>query len=58
MAQFKGRVESLAHGGRGVVPAPNGKIYFVENVWPGDEGLFEITQEKKNYGQADLVELT
>jgi 23S rRNA (uracil1939-C5)-methyltransferase len=57
MEPFEGKVQSLAHGGRGIVLGPNQKVCFVEGVWPGDTGLFKIVTEKKNYAEAELVKL-
>jgi len=55
--EFQAIVESLSYKGLGVIKHSNGKVFYVEGVWPGDEGLFQITQEKKSYGFAKLNKL-
>jgi 23S rRNA (uracil1939-C5)-methyltransferase len=57
MSRFNSTVEALAFGGRGIALNTEKKVFFIEGVWPGDQGIFEIIVEKKNYGQARLVEL-
>ncbi len=55
--EFEAIVESLSYKGLGVIKHSNGKIFYVEGVWPGDIGHFEITTEKKSYGYAKLNKL-
>jgi 23S rRNA (uracil1939-C5)-methyltransferase len=40
-----------------VVDHPDGKVFFVEGVFPGEEGEFLPLKEEKNYGFARLVKL-
>jgi len=54
---FTGTIESLTFEGKGVVKH-DGKVYFVENSWPGDVATFEVIKEKKSYGYAKLLEIT
>ncbi len=55
---FQGRVRGLSSKGLGVVEHPEGKVYFVPGCYPGEEGLFEITKERKTHGLAQVAELT
>lgn len=55
--QFCAKVRDLSHKGLGVVDHPDGKVFFVPGVWPGDVGEFEIATSKKRYGFARLVAL-
>ncbi len=55
--EFQSKVESLSYKGLGVVRHENGKIFYVEGVWPGDSGLFKIIKEKKSYGFAEILKI-
>ncbi len=54
---IRAKVDSLTYKGLGTITSESGKKYFVENVWPGDEGKFEIVEEKKTYGFAKIKKL-
>ncbi len=56
--RFESFVKGLTFKGLGVVSHPNGQVFFVRGVWPGDEGLFEVESLEKTYGYAKIVELT
>lgn len=56
--RFESYVKGLTFKGLGVVPHPNGQVFFVRGAWPGDEGFFEIESLEKTYGYARIVELT
>jgi 23S rRNA (uracil1939-C5)-methyltransferase len=56
-SRFEGTVRDLTYKGAGVVDHPSGRVFFVEGVWPGDSGVFEITKSDKRYGYARLIEL-
>lgn len=55
---FTGKIKDLSNEGSGVVEHPDGRIFFVPGVWPGDEGDFAITFEKKKFGHAKVIRLT
>ena len=55
--EFEATVRDLSQQGMGVVDHPDGRVFFASGVWPGDIGVFQITEEKKRYGFAKLVEL-
>lgn len=55
---FSATARDLSHQGLGVVDHPDGRVFFVPGVWPGDAGDFEIISEKKRYGFAKLINLT
>jgi len=56
--RFESYVKGLTFKGLGVVPHPNGQVFFVRGAWPGDEGIFEIESIEKTYGYAKLIDLT
>jgi 23S rRNA (uracil1939-C5)-methyltransferase len=56
--QFNSLVRDLSHKGLGVIDCPDGRVFFVRGVWPGDEGEFEVTQDAPKYSEARLVKLT
>ena len=56
--RFESFVKGLTFKGLGVVPHPNGQVFFVRGAWPGDEGVFEIESLEKRYGYAKIIELT
>lgn len=56
-SQFIATVRDLSHKGLGVVDHPDGKVFFVPGVWPGDAGEFETVTQKKRYGFARLITL-
>ncbi|MGE3608800.1 MAG: class I SAM-dependent RNA methyltransferase [Bacteriovoracaceae bacterium] len=58
MLQFHSVVRDLSHKGLGVVDHPDGRVFFVRGVWPGDAGLFQISEDAQKYDEAKLVELT
>lgn len=58
MPIFSARVRDLSHKGLGVVDHPDGRVFFVRGVWPGDEGEFEISDDAEKYDEAKLISLT
>jgi 23S rRNA (uracil1939-C5)-methyltransferase len=57
MLTFTALVRDLSHKGLGVVDHPDGRRFFVRGTWPGDEGVFEISQDADNYSEAKLKTL-
>src|ERR687894_2237104 len=55
-AEVELRVDSLAHGGRGVARL-NGYVVFVQGAVPGDRVRARITKRKRDYAEALAVEL-
>jgi 23S rRNA (uracil1939-C5)-methyltransferase len=51
------RVDSLAHGGRGVARREDGYVVFVSGALPGDSVRAAVTKSKRSYAEARLVEL-
>lgn len=49
---FRSSVRDLSLKGLGVVDGPDGRVFFVEGAWPGDQGEFEVLSVKKTYGFA------
>lgn len=56
--KFSGKVRNVSTEGLGVVDHPDGQVFFVSGVIPGDEGEFEIQRVEKRYGYARLLNLT
>jgi len=50
------RVDSIAHGGRGVARA-NGYVVFVSGALPGDRVRARLTKAKRDFGEAQAIEL-
>ncbi len=50
-------VESLAAGGEGVARAPGGAVVFVPWTAPGDRVRVRITESRRRFARATLVEL-
>ncbi|MBP3087748.1 class I SAM-dependent RNA methyltransferase [Corynebacterium sp. sy017] len=50
------RIERMAHGGEGI-GLLDGQVVFVKSAFPGDEVLVEITQKKKNFARARLLNI-
>src|SRR4051794_3077843 len=50
------RVDSIAHGGRGVARA-NGYVVFVSGALPGDRVRARLTRAKRDFAEAQAVEL-
>ena len=46
-------IVDLLHDGRGVGRI-NGKAYFVEGALPGESVEFQVTNEKRNYGEGRM----
>ncbi len=57
MKTFKAKIFSLTYKGLGIARTEEGKLFFIPNTWPGDEGIFEITKEQKSYGEAKILEI-
>ena len=55
-AEVEVRVDSLAHGGRGVARL-DGYVVFVQGAVPGDRVRARITKRKRDYAEALTVEL-
>lgn len=49
-------IEALANGGNGIA-REQGRVIFVTGAFPGDIVLCRLTKEKKNYAEAEVVEL-
>ncbi|WP_303721217.1 23S rRNA (uracil(1939)-C(5))-methyltransferase RlmD [Malonomonas rubra] len=49
-------IENLANGGKGIA-RDNGRVIFVANAFPGDLVLCRVTNAKKNYAEAEVVDL-
>lgn len=50
-------IDRIAYGGAGVGRLPNGKVCFVHGTAPGETVLVALTDEKKNFANAELVEI-
>ena len=55
---FHGKVRDLSHKGLGVIDHPDGRVFFVRGVWPGDEGEFSVESDALKYSEASLLKLT
>jgi 23S rRNA (uracil1939-C5)-methyltransferase len=53
---FKVTIEKLAIGGSGVA-RHDGLVVFVPDAAPGDELLVKITSKKKNFAEAQIIEI-
>lgn len=54
---FQAKVRDVSFLGQGVVDHPDGRVFFVRGVWPGDVGRFAVTSSKKRYGFAQVQEV-
>lgn len=50
-------IHDLARGGAGVARDESGRVIFVPYTAPGDKVRVRVTDAKKNYAQAELVEV-
>ena len=55
--QFTATVRDLGTDGSGIVEHPDGQVFFVGGVWPGETARFAATGFKQRFGLARLVEL-
>lgn len=55
---FSGAVRDLNSQGHGVVARDDGRVFFVPGVWPGEEGIFEVTGAKGRIGFARVLKFT
>ncbi len=53
---LEGEVVDLDHDGRGVVRT-DGKVIFVEDCLPGERVRYQVRRRKRNYDEANLVEV-
>jgi len=53
---FQATCEKVVFGGKGLI-RHDGMVVFVDDVLPGEEITFELTKQKKNYGEGKLVEV-
>lgn len=56
-ARFEARVKALAETGNGVVEHPSGVVFFVPGVWLGELVTVVVTEVKKSFGNAALIEV-
>lgn len=54
---FQATVRDLSHKGLGVVDHPDGRVFFVRGVWPGDTGEFSASEDASSYSEAELITL-
>lgn len=50
-------ITDLAYGGKGVGRTEEGKVCFVRDVIPGERVVVRIVREKRDFAEADLVEI-
>lgn len=53
--EFEANVRTLSAKGMGVVTHPDGRIFFVRGGWPGETGIFRITNQAKSYEEVQSV---
>jgi len=51
------KAEKFAQGGRGVGRLDDGRIVFINGLFPGEEAEISIVEEKKDYCIADILSL-
>jgi 23S rRNA (uracil1939-C5)-methyltransferase len=56
LEKFKVQIEKMAFGGDGIA-RHEGLVLFVALAAPGDELLVQITEKKKNFARAEIVEI-
>lgn len=54
---FTATVRDLSSEGAGIVAHPDGQVFFVPGVWPGETGQFRVSGFRKRHGFAELVAL-
>lgn len=54
---FTATVRDLSHKGLGVIDHPDGRVFFVRGVWPGDVADFEVAKNAAKYSEAKLIKL-
>jgi 23S rRNA (uracil1939-C5)-methyltransferase len=57
MSTFISKIRDLSHKGYGVVDHPDGRVFFVRGVWPGDEVKVEVPDYAGKYTEARLLEI-
>lgn len=55
--QFTATVRDLGTDGNGIVEHPDGQVFFVAGVWPGETARFAITGFRQRFGFARVLEL-
>ncbi|MFO7551841.1 MAG: class I SAM-dependent RNA methyltransferase [Haliea sp.] len=55
--QFTATVRDLGADGSGIVEHPDGQVFFVAGVWPGETARFAVTGFKQRFGFARMLEL-
>jgi len=50
-------IERMAYGGAGVGRLEDGRVCFVHGTLPGERVLVRVYKAKKNFAEADLVEV-
>ena len=56
-AEITLKIQDLARGGAGVARDESGRVVFVPYTAPGDLVRIRIVETKKNYAQAELIEI-
>lgn len=52
------KAEKFAQGGRSIGHLDDGRIVFIDGLFPGEEGEISITDEKKDYCIADTLSVS
>lgn len=55
--QFTATVRDLGTDGSGIVEHPDGQVFFVAGVWPGETARLAVTGFKQRFGFARVLEL-
>ena len=55
---FDAEVKEMSSLGQGVVKHPKGLTCFVSGVWTGESGKFKITELKRGFAQARVIEFS
>lgn len=55
--QFTATVRDLGADGSGIVEHPDGQVFFVAGVWPGETARLAVTGFKQRFGFARVLEL-
>ena len=55
--EYQVKVNNSSYGGDSVAKLPDGRTVFIPFVIPGEEVIIRLTEEKKSFARAELVEV-
>jgi 23S rRNA (uracil1939-C5)-methyltransferase len=57
LEEFSAIVRDLSQKGLAVIDHPDGRVFFVRGLWPGDSALFQVAPGAPRYSEAKVINI-